>query len=121
MGLIALAGLLVYVLVGIATVTPVVVSASKSASIPLYWLAAIVAGATLPLLLHQPRPPNSGGEYSGLNYFLAGAFSSANLVCFVGAAACLLLAFAKSDVIRVLSGASWGFLATYIARIVILL
>ena len=122
MGLFVLAGLLSYILVGIAVLISVGVSAWRAARVHSYWTVATAAALFLPLLLLLKHAPQmSRGEYAGFIYFLGGAFSVVNTVCFIGGLVCLVLAISTSDRLRLMSGVSWGFLSTYGMWIVILL
>lgn len=121
MGIIALASLLVYIGVGLATLVAVVVATMRNGTQLPFWVAAVASAALFPFLLRRPTPRTSGGDYAQLGYFMDGAFSSINLVFFLGALACLVLTRFPARIPAMLSGLAWGFLTAYAARIVALM
>jgi hypothetical protein len=120
MGIIALAGLLVYLVVGLLCLSGAIRSVLHGSSLRLYWVVALTSGALFPMLVPRAPPRPSGGEYAGLSYFLEGAFSIPSAVCFIGGLFCFIGSFGKGTSDKVLSGASWGFLSAYVVHLVVL-
>ena len=117
MGLVFASSLLAFVFVWIWVGWAVTASTKRARSMPLYWIVAVVSVLALtPLVFMEARPHNSGGEYAGLATLIEAAFSWSNAGCLVGAVVCLGLAHVRYDLLRSLSGASWGLLAAAIAR-----
>ena len=85
MGLIALFGLAVYAWLVIAIAGSTIVSSVRCRAIPLFWVIAAISLVVVPLVIHESLPMKSGTDYGALSYFLSGAFSWVNLVCFCGA------------------------------------
>jgi len=121
MGLLVLAGLLVFGVVGAATLCAVVIASFRSRSVPLFWIASVLLGVALPFVLSGSVPTSSGGEYGQLSHFLDGAFSWSNALIVCGGLLSLALSFSRNEFVRIASATSWGFLASFVVRIAILM
>jgi hypothetical protein len=109
-----------YVITAQVTIGSAIMSATRGGKNPIYWVVAAASSAIVPFAIWQPIPLRGNSESATYTYMLQGAFSQFGLICIVGSLACLAFAFPRAVASRTASGATWGFLAAYVARLVAL-